>query len=115
MLLLHYVDHIYAGAWEARDVYPINGSKRGRLAVSKNGDLFIILPDSQSPTMRILKATKAGGYKEYEEGWSGSGLSGEPLVDTYRLEEDGVLSLFARKDVDGDGSKKEVVILDFAL
>lgn len=102
------------GVWEDRFVYPLNGSKRGRLAVSKSGHLIIVLPDSRKPIMRILLATKESGFADYHEVWVGSGFSGEPLVDTVRLEADGILSLFVRQDI-GDGSKKNVVVLDFKL
>lgn len=64
--------------------------------------------------MRILKASKSGGYTEYEELWTGHGFSGEPLVDTSRLGADGVLSVFVKKDADDDG-KRDIVVLDFQL
>jgi hypothetical protein len=65
--------------------------------------------------MRILRATRASSYNNYEEVWLGKGLTGEPLVDTPRLEYDSVLSLFAKADAEGEVTKKNVVILDFQL
>lgn len=104
-----------AGTWSSRAIRPIDGPRRGRLAVVKNGDLILILPDTTAPTMRILKASKEGGYTEYEELWVGHGISGEPLVDTPRLDTDGVLSLFVKKDVDGSDGKRDIIVMDFRL
>jgi len=101
--------------WHEQEIYPVNGPRRGRLAVTKAGDLLVILPDALSSAMRILVSRKASGYTKYEEVWSGTGLSGEPLVDVSRLEEDGVLSLFCRMNADEDGTQKSVVIMDFDI
>lgn len=64
--------------------------------------------------MKILKTTKKSGYKEDEEVWVGKGLTGEPLVDSKRLEEDNVLSLMALADVER-GEGRNVVVLEFQL
>ncbi|KAK0735264.1 hypothetical protein B0T26DRAFT_691320 [Lasiosphaeria miniovina] len=103
------------GTWRQQGIQPIDGTRRGRLAISKNGDLFLILPETTTPRIRILKATKASGYSHYEKVWEGHGYTGEPLVDTARLEHDNVLSVFVRADVDGATDKKNVVVLDFRL
>ncbi|KAK3949392.1 hypothetical protein QBC32DRAFT_372828 [Pseudoneurospora amorphoporcata] len=100
-----------------------DGSKRGQQAISQTGDLYAILPDSTTKSMRILRATKDSGYTDYREVWKGDGLGGEPLVDSARLEYDNVLSVFARHDpVDSAGHPAEhtaesqaVAILDFEL
>lgn len=65
--------------------------------------------------MRILKATKTGGYETYEEVWVGEGLTGEPLVDGPRLETENVLSLFVRRDAADSAGKRDVAVLDFAF
>lgn len=65
--------------------------------------------------MRILKASKAEGYVEYKELWTGHGISGEPLVDSSRLDTDGVLSLFVKSDVDGTDGQRDIVVMDFEL
>lgn len=87
--------------------------RRGRLAVSQSGDLLIILPDSNTPGLTILRALKTHGYAKYQRIWQGGGLSGEPLADIRRLNNgDGVLSVFTRRFRDYE---KEVVVLDFEL
>jgi hypothetical protein len=92
------------------------GGKRGRLAVSKDGDLYLILPDNETPTLSILKASKKSKYSEYELVWKGDGFPPtEPLVDTTRLDYDNVLSVFTRKNEDETGNRKTVVVLDFQL
>lgn len=63
--------------------------------------------------MRILKARREGGYAAYEELWTGRGLSGEPLVDAARLDADGTLSLFVKRDV--SKGKRDIVIMDFQI
>ncbi|KAK0624553.1 hypothetical protein B0T17DRAFT_492645 [Bombardia bombarda] len=104
------------GLWSQRPLQPIGeGSRRGRLVVSRDGHLYIILPDSVSATMRILKASKDTEYAAYEEVWVGSGLTGEPLVDSARVEYDNVLSLFALADGNDGPNKKNVVVVDFQL
>ncbi|KAL8372433.1 hypothetical protein RB595_001980 [Gaeumannomyces hyphopodioides] len=107
--------HFYrepAGPWEQHTIGPVTGGKRGRLAVTKSGDLLVILPDSDASTLRILRAAKENGYAEFQQVWQGSGLSGEPLADARRLQTDGTLSVFAGLDA---GGSKNVVVLDFKL
>lgn len=65
--------------------------------------------------MSILKATKASGYADYEEVWAGNGLSGEPLVDSHRLQEGNILSVFVRRDVENSEGERVVAVLDFRL
>lgn len=105
-----------SGIWTQRAlpyVQGVKGGKRGRLAVSKEGDLYLILPDNTAPTLTILKASKAIGYSEYELVWRQEGFpSTEPLVDTTRLDYDNVLSVFTRS---GSAANVDVVVLDFEL
>jgi len=65
--------------------------------------------------MRILKTSKAGGYSSYDEVWVGRGLFGEPLVDSARLHNDNVLSLFVLRVDEDFPDKRNVVIMDFKL
>jgi hypothetical protein len=88
--------------------------------VSKTGDLYIVLPDFATSEMRIVKASKASGYASYDEVWAGHGLTGEPLVDSARLEHDNVLSVLvlAEEKAGAVGSgegERNVVVLDFQL
>ncbi|KAK4646872.1 uncharacterized protein QC761_100820 [Podospora bellae-mahoneyi] len=107
------------GIWSEFMLRPVYGSTRGRLAVSKTGDVIIILPDAQNGRVYIEKATKSSGYTVHEEVWSGEGLRGEPLVDLPRLENDNVLSLMVLADTkpsnDIDSGTRNVVVLDFEL
>lgn len=83
--------------------------------MSRDGDLYIFLPDSEEAVMRILKAKQREDFSTYEQVWEGNGLTGEPLVDSARLEHDSVLSVFIRRDVTPTSGAKEVVVLDFQL
>ncbi len=92
--------------------------------MSKSGDLYIVLPDFAASETRILKAAKAGGYTSYAEVWVGRGLTGEPLVDSARLEHDGVLSVLVLSEKDGEEAgegaqtgerRRAVAVLDFQL
>jgi hypothetical protein len=103
------------GTWSQRPLQRINGSRRGRLAISKHGNLYIMLPDSLGPTVSISRATKDTRYSTFEHMWTGHGFSGEPLADITRLEHDNFLSLFMRADVDGAPAKKNAVVMDFKL
>lgn len=94
---------------------PIDKPRRGRLAVTKDGDLLIILPHTAAPVIRILRAKKSNGYAEYEDVWVGNGFSGEPLIDGPRLASDNVLSVLVGHDVEDSEGKRNVAVLDFAL
>ncbi|KAJ4397651.1 hypothetical protein N0V93_001884 [Gnomoniopsis smithogilvyi] len=117
MWKLHY--RVPNGIWTSRAIRPIDGPRRGRLAISKESDLYIILPETTDPTtdsaMRILKATKATSYTDYEEVWVGKGLTGEPLIDGPRLEQENVLSVLIRRAVDGKCRERSTAVLDFQL
>lgn len=104
----HATDLQVQGAWVSRAILPVDGPRRGRLAVAKNGDLLIMLPQTTTTALRILRATRASAYDGYEEVWVGTGLTGEPLVDGRRLDTDNVLSLFVRKE-------RDVAVLDFQI
>lgn len=111
----HYYRSPADGVWSQRAIQPVPGGKRGRLAVGREGDLYIILPDASTSTIRVLKSPRQSNYSTYEEVWIGHGLSGEPLVDIPRLEHDNVLSVFLRSDVKAGPDRKDVVVLDFVL
>ncbi|KAI1415040.1 hypothetical protein F5Y13DRAFT_197029 [Hypoxylon sp. FL1857] len=100
-------------------VQGVKGGKRGRLAVSKDDDLYLILPDHNAPTLTILKASKGTKYSEYELVWQRDGFPPtEPLVDTTRLAYDNVLSVFTRASNGADldsSARVDVVVLDFKL
>ncbi|KAK4129840.1 hypothetical protein N657DRAFT_94334 [Parathielavia appendiculata] len=103
------------GIWTQRPIRPITGRARGRLAVSKTGDLFIVLPDFAASTMRIVRASKATKYTSYNEVWTGRNLTGEPLVDASRLEHDNMLSVLALSEEEGASKRRKIVVLDFQL
>ncbi|OTB01329.1 hypothetical protein M426DRAFT_221533 [Hypoxylon sp. CI-4A] len=110
------------GTWTQRalpHVEGVQGGKRGRLAVSKDNDLYLILPHHSAPALTILKASKETNYSDYELVWRQDGYPPtEPLVDTTRLDYDNVLSVFtrARNEADLDSTARvDVVVLDFKL
>lgn len=111
----HYYRSPADGVWSQRAIGLVPGDKRGRLAVSGEGDLYIILPDATTSTMRVVKASRHSDYSTYEGVWMGHGLSGEPLVDIPRLEHDNILSILVRANVEADLQRKAVVVLDFVL
>ncbi|KAK7963412.1 hypothetical protein PG988_010386 [Apiospora saccharicola] len=110
--------------------------KRGRLAVSRDDDLYIVLPGGGS-RLSIWRAAKSDAYSTYSLVWSSSTTTTqgemfpltEPLVDTYRLDHDNVLSVFTRRyaaerltmptgpDLKAEEyeRKVDVVVLDFQL
>jgi hypothetical protein len=92
----------------------VTGSARGRLAISKAGDLYIVLPNLAASEMQILKSTQASGYSSYDEVWRGDKLTGEPLVDAARLEHDNVLSVLVLVE-DREAPGRQVAVLDFQL
>ena len=135
----HYYRDPATRAWRARPL-PCGyvSGKRGRLAVGGDDDLYFVLPGEEGG-LRIWRAGGRGAYGAYELVWSSGGGSGgeemfpltEPLVDTYRLDHDNVLSVFARRYAPPDaGAPREsraergddraerridVVVLDFQL
>ncbi|KAK8099850.1 hypothetical protein PG999_010224 [Apiospora kogelbergensis] len=136
----HYYRDPATRAWRARPL-PCGyvSGKRGRLAVGGDDDLYFVLPGEEGG-LRIWRAGGREAYGAYELVWSSGGSSSsgeemfpltEPLVDTYRLDHDNVLSVFARRYAPPDaeaprGSRAErgddraerridVVVLDFQL
>ncbi|TGJ84378.1 hypothetical protein E0Z10_g4421 [Xylaria hypoxylon] len=106
------------GAWTRRAlpyVEGVYGGKRGQLAVSRDGDLYFVLPHHADPVLTILRASKKSHYAEYELMWQGQGFPPtEPLVDKARLGHDNVLSVFTRV-LTGPEGKVDVTVLDFQL
>ncbi|KAL2195547.1 hypothetical protein P885DRAFT_40147 [Corynascus similis CBS 632.67] len=103
------------GVWTQRAIRPSAGSARGRLAISRSGDLYIVLPNLAASEMQVLRASKASGYSSYEEMWKGSNLTGEPLVDAARLEHDNVLSVLLLAEENEPSRRRNVAVLDFQL
>ena len=74
--------------------------------------LLLVLPDNAagSTGLSILRGTAPGHFRDWEVVWEASGgCAWEPLFDRYRLEEDGVLSLFVV-----NGSAIQVVDFDLS-
>ncbi|KAH8194153.1 hypothetical protein TruAng_011676 [Truncatella angustata] len=107
------------GQWAQRalpHVSGVYGGKRGCLAVSKDDDLYLILPDNDALQLTILRASRASGYASYDIIWKGEKFPPtEPLVDRARLDYDNILSVFTRASVDENSDLKSVVVLDFHL
>ncbi|KFX94393.1 hypothetical protein V490_04370 [Pseudogymnoascus sp. VKM F-3557] len=82
------------------------GGKRGVMAVTKQNDLYFILPDNRGTNsgdrsagdLIVLKATQEREFKDYVLVWRGGRFSSEPRVDRARLDYDDVLSLYLRKE-----------------
>lgn len=87
------------------------------MAVSKDDDLYFVLPGTQTATLTLLKASKSDDYSTYELVWKGEGYPPtEPLIDTARLDYDNVLSVYTRAAVEGrSDAQKNVIVLDFEL
>ncbi|RYP19160.1 hypothetical protein DL767_009702 [Monosporascus sp. MG133] len=110
------------GTWTQRALSHVRGpygGKRGQVVVSRDDDLYFVLPDTEAPTLTILKASKDDGYSTYELVWRKEGFPPtDPLVDETRLDYDNVLSVYTRavaEDVDAGAKSNNVVILDFQL
>ncbi|KAI5865765.1 hypothetical protein GGS23DRAFT_354012 [Durotheca rogersii] len=111
------------GTWSQRPlpyVCAVVGGRRGRLAVSRDDALYLILPEASSSAapdglnapmgLTILRTTKADGYAQYERVWQRAAAlaGGEPLVDTGRLEDEDVLSVFTRIHTGSGALRMEV-------
>ncbi|RYP23826.1 hypothetical protein DL765_000903 [Monosporascus sp. GIB2] len=110
------------GAWTKRALPHVKGpygGKRGQVVVSRDDDLYFVLPDTETPTLTILKASKDDGYSTYELAWRKEGFPPtDPLVDETRLDYDNVLSVYTRavtEEVDAGAKSNNVVVLDFQL
>jgi hypothetical protein len=79
------------------------------------GDLYIVLPDFEAAKIQILKSSKAGGYVTYDEVWTGHGFTGEPLVDSTRLDQDNVLSVLVLTEEKAKAGERKLAVLDFQL
>ncbi|KAI0903833.1 hypothetical protein F4823DRAFT_251256 [Ustulina deusta] len=114
----HYYLSSHGGVWTQRAlpyVEGVYGGKRGQVAVSRDGDLYFVLPHHADPVLTILRASRTSRYAEYELVWRGEGFPPtEPLVDKARLGHDNVLSVFTRA-LTGSGVNADVVVLDFQL
>lgn len=132
----HYYRNPATKTWTSRAL-PCGyvSGKRGRLAVSRDNDLYFVLPGGGN-RLSIWRAVKSDAYNTYNLIWnSGSSNSKgdlfpptEPLVDTYRLDHDNVLSVFTRRYAaehattlpsanpgEGGERKIDVAVLDFQL
>ncbi|OHF01652.1 hypothetical protein CORC01_03142 [Colletotrichum orchidophilum] len=101
------------GTWIQHAIGPVPSPRRGRLAIGKTGDLFMILPNPTNLSLRILRSSKTKGYSDPIEIWNGVGFIGEPLVDTKRLEKEDILSIFIIAKSASSSEDRHVVVLDF--
>ncbi|KAI2641021.1 hypothetical protein GGS21DRAFT_547353 [Xylaria nigripes] len=106
------------GEWTQRALPHVDGvfgGKRGQLAVSRDGDLYFVLPHHENSVLTILRASRASQYAEYELVWREDGfLPTEPLLDKVRLANDNILSVLARASTEPEDDV-HVVVLDFQL
>lgn len=91
--------------------------KRGKLVAppktpsQSDATLLAILPSNapKSSAFSVISSTAAGHFRDWQVLWEApDGCNAEPLYDRYRLQEDGILSLFLVNET-------EVQVLDFAL
>ncbi len=96
---------------------PTPTGSRGSLAVDRENNLYAVLPGNLDSNLSILRSrpTSCSTYGPFEVVWQGDGYDGEPLVDTRRLDESDILSVFTRTlDKSKGGQRRgEVVVLDF--
>jgi len=82
--------------------------KRGSVAIAKNNNLYLALPDSATQSLKILRATSSSSYEIFDQGFDLEGCDGEPAVDKVWLEEDNELGILTTRAV---GSDRDVVVV----
>lgn len=87
--------------------------KRGKLVAPslQPGTLYAMLPSNapNSTALSVIASTARGQFVDWKVVWeTAAGCGWEPLFDRYRLEEDGVLSLYL---INGT----QVSVADFAF
>ncbi|KAL2840279.1 hypothetical protein BJY01DRAFT_21036 [Aspergillus pseudoustus] len=103
------------GSWTKSKICPAPSSTRGCLATSREGDIYILLPEPATRTLKLFKSPKESDFLHFAEIWAGEGFLGEPLVDRQRLENDNVLSVFTLRVGVELSLERNVVVLDFVL
>ncbi|KAH7160527.1 hypothetical protein B0J13DRAFT_592746 [Dactylonectria estremocensis] len=104
-----------SGQWTENTICPVPSNSRGCIAVSKQGDVYMVLPNPSTCSLRIYKSPSSSGFSRCSEVWVGVGYVGEPLVDRQRFEEEGVLSIFVIAMGKQPSTERSVVVLDFML
>lgn len=110
----------FSGQWSATVIPGFDQAsigKRGRIAIGKDNNLYLALPDSSSQSLRVLKATSSSGYKTFVQGYEFQGCDAEPLIDKARLEEDDDLSILTTRNSETgeNGIERDVVVIDLEL
>jgi hypothetical protein len=90
-----------------------NTGKRGSIAIGKNNNLYLALPDSSKQTLKILRATSSSGYKTFDRGYDFEGCEGESVVDKARLEQKDELAILTTRVIDpvSGGKDRNVVVI----
>jgi hypothetical protein len=108
------------GTWSKRQIAPSGLATpnfiglRGKLATDASGNnLIAILPDEPAMQMKIYGATASGNFENWTLLATISNTASEPLIDTTRLSETGVLSVFVRQG--GPFGQRMVQVWDFGL
>lgn len=86
--------------------------KRGSIAIAKNNNLYLALPDSATQSLKILRATSSSGYKKFDQGYDLGGCEGEPVVDKARLEQDNELAILTTRAIESD---RDVVVVSLKV
>lgn len=110
----------FSGQWSATVIPGFDEAsigKRGSIAIGKDNNLYLALPDSANRSLRILKATSSSGYKMFDQGYEIQGCDAEPLIDKARLEEDGDLSILTTRfsETGENAAERDVVVIDLEV
>lgn len=106
---------LQTGLWTRNKICAAPSPSRGSLAASKEGDIYAVLPDPSTLTLRIYKSSKDSNIRNFSEVWAGQDYFGEPLIDRQRLDQDGVLSIFIIQVRYESQTDRRVVVIDFTL
>lgn len=102
---------------------PIRVNHRGKFAITSSNNLYAILPGINYTTggMRILGSSSASGYSTWTKLVTDTrGFYSDPLIDTARLLQENVLTIFfpmlgATTDSDGSATSSDIYTLNYQL
>lgn len=101
-VVIHYYRNT-SGTWVKQNTIYKEENNRSDIVVDSNNNVYIVVPNDYTKTIRVISASKASGWTDWEVKYQTSAIHfSDPLIDHARIKAENVLSFYAPQNASGN-------------